>query len=302
MTSKVQLLPGWLQGSPCYRAPAGFGLAQLRMALQGARQQALAAVAPSVLTASAPAFTPRPILLRNPASAGGGPPVLQRRPPMGPGPAPPPPVGPPPALGSASQGLRGGAQPPPPPPPVVPLPGMQGSGRAVPPAGLVTAPIPPAQGFQENMASPHVGRLTPPGRPGPGPVSQGFQGCAPLPSMRSSLSATAALPAVDVWLAACETLAGAIESVLQPAQQQVMAVRLASMPEPPTVSADPTRVFCSLCCASDICQCQAAPKSSVSSLCPKALAAAAQHGALFLAAFTGSRWQHIKHRACAGCC
>ena len=161
---------------------------------------------------------------------------------MGPGSAPPPPVGgPPPALGSASQGLQGSLQPPPPPPLAVSLPGMQGSGRAAPPTGLAAAPGPASQGLPESMAVPHVARPPPPGRPGAGPVSHGFQGSVPLPSMRSSLSATAALPAVDAWLAACKTLASAIESVLQPAQQQVMAVRLASVPEPPTVSADPTR-------------------------------------------------------------
>ena len=235
LTSGLQLLPGWLQGSPCCHTPAGFGLAQLRVALQGARQQALAAVAPSVLTASAPAFTPRPILLRNPASAGGRPPVLLGRPPLGPGFAPPLPVGPLPVLGSAGQGLQGGLQPPPPPPPAVPLPGMQGSGRAAPPTGLATALGLASQGFQETLAVPHAVWPPPPGRH----VSQGYQSSAPLPSMRSSLSMTAALPAVDVWLAACETLASAIDSVLQPAQQQVMTVRLASMPEPPTVSADP---------------------------------------------------------------
>ena len=158
---------------------------------------------------------------------------------MGPGSAPPPPVGPPPALASAGQGLQGGLQPPPPPPLPVTLPGMQGSGGAAPPTGLATAPGSAGQRFQENMTESH--RPPPPGRLGPGPISQGFQGSAPLPSMRSSLSASAALPTVDVWLAACETLASAIDSLLQPAQQQVMAVRLASMPEPPTVSADPTR-------------------------------------------------------------
>eukprot|EP00891_Asterochloris_glomerata_P002971 jgi/Astpho2/2971/Aster-x1106 len=213
---------------------AGFGLAQLRVALQGARQQALAAVAPSVLTASAPAFTPRPILLRNPASAGGRPPVLLGRPPMGAGSAPPPPVGPPSALGSASQGLQGSMQPPPPPPLAVPLPGIQGSNRAAPPTSSATAPGSAGQGFQDDMAAPHGARPPPPGRPGPGPLSQGFQGSVPLPSIRSSLSATAALPAVNVWLAACETLASVMEAVLQPAQQQVKTVRLASMPEPPT--------------------------------------------------------------------
>lgn len=159
---------------------------------------------------------------------------------MGAGSAPPPPVGPPSALGSASQGLQGSMQPPPPPPLAVPLPGIQGSNRAAPPTSSATAPGSAGQGFQDDMAAPHGARPPPPGRPGPGPLSQGFQGSVPLPSIRSSLSATAALPAVNVWLAACETLASVMEAVLQPAQQQVKTVRLASMPEPPTVSADPT--------------------------------------------------------------